>query len=279
MITKGKHFSTKAFAFLLFLLLMASTSVDASRITGVINVGCDSNEVFLLIEKLAEKFMDNYPRIQIFIEVIPPDEAIDKLKRGLLDMVFTLDYVNFRNTAPVVLAKEGIIFIINEQNTKNELSFEELSLIFSGNIRSWNDLGLNAVLSRRLEVVGPNDSTLTHKLFQKIFPFNINPYARVLVDSDEEVIAYVAENRYSFGYISLNSINSIYERIKLVSIDGVYPSLTNIFNNQYRFCNTYYLITDTTPYGVIERFVDFITDANNMSLKEFGLISYKEVFK
>lgn len=268
----------RAFSLLLFLLVMATVPVNASRISGVIEIGCDSEEVFELTEKLAENFMDKYPRIQIFIQKISPEEAIDKLKRGLLDIVFTLDYINFRNTVPQVLAKEGIVFIVNEQNTKDNLTLEELSAIFNGKVKSWNDLGLNAVLSRRLEIVCLEEASNTQRLFAELFPFNTNYKPSTILNSDQEVIKYVSENRYALGYISLNSVIDIDGEVKMVSIDEVFPSLDNAFKNHYKYCNTYYLITETTPYGVIERFIDFITDVDNSVLKNYGLISYKEVF-
>ena len=67
---KDNFCSETGLSLLLFLLVMATVPVNASRISGVIEIGCDSEEVFELTEKLAENFMDKYPRIQIFIQNI-----------------------------------------------------------------------------------------------------------------------------------------------------------------------------------------------------------------
>lgn len=274
---KGKYFFVVLF-FLTILLVPDGTGAN-SRLSGIINIGCDSEEAYRLTERLAENFMDSYPRVQIFIENISPEKAIDKLKKGSLDIVITMDDVNFRNTTPRVLAKKGIAFIVNDQNTKDDLTLNDLASIYQGKAKTWNDLGLNAVLSRRLDVVGLKDSSHTQQLFTELFSLNSDFEPSIVLNSDQEVIKYVAENRYALGYISLNSLTRLYGSVKLMSIDGVLPSLDNIFNNYYNLCDTYYLVTETVPFGVVKRFVDFITDEGNTVLQDYGLLSYREVLE
>ena len=276
MTTRDSHFSLRITFILLILSFITVNTLSAPRINGVINIGCYNYDLCAFVEKLAESFMDTYPRVQIFTEVLPPEEAIDKLKNGILDMVFTLNYVNFRNMSPYVLAKEGIAFIVNSQNSKVDFSSDELLSIFSGNIKSWNELGTNSLLTRHLDIVGLSDSTYAHNLLTRLFPI-FKPSSFLALDSEQDVINYVAENRYAFGFITFNSLSNLTPSVKLVCVDDFYPTLENAFNNQYKLCITYYLVINTAPYGIVKRFYDFLINADNIIFKEYGLLRLKEV--
>ena len=252
------------------------SNVGASRIAGVIEIDCNT-DVYSFAENMAEKFMDKYPRIQVFIQVLPGEEAIDRLKRGLTDIVLSTEYINFRNTVPQVLTKDGIVFITNGQNTKDNLTSEELLNIISGKARTWNALGLNAVLPRPIEFYGLDEATKTLKLFKEFF-VDVKLGSFAVLSSDEEVIKQIAANRYALGYISLSSVNLMDDKVKLVSIDDVIPTSDNIFNNTYRLTKTCYFTTDTTPYGVIKLFLEFIRN-EDATANNYGLTSQKEGFK
>lgn len=244
----------------------------ASHITGVIDISC-CDESFSLMEKLAEYFMDKYPRIQVFIDNTETEIAIEKLKKGQADIVITTNYINFRNTSPKLLAKDGIVFIINSQNDIDNLSLDKLQKIYTGDILTWNNLGLNAVLSRKIERFGLNDVIKTRHLFQELYvPFKIDDTIKNF-NTEIDIIEAVKGNKYAIGYISLSSyLEFSGDEIKPVGIDSIYPSLDNVITNIYQPIKTYYYVTETEPYGVIKLFIDWIK--NSKSFSQYGLINY-----
>ena len=137
----------------------------------------------------------------------------------------------------VPIGKEAFVFFVEEDNPINDISFEDVKKIYSGEITNWSELGgkkQKIIAFQRPEESG---SQVTMLYFMGDTPLK-EPVTYETVDAMAGVIKrvanYVNENGaigYSFRYF-LEELNQE-KHVKILSIDGVYPTVENIENGSY----------------------------------------------
>lgn len=169
------------------------------------------------------------------------------------------------------IGREAFVFFVEEDNPVSDLTSEQIKAIYHGNITNWQEVG-----GKNQEIVAfqrpKNSGSQTMMEYFMSETTLKEPKAYETVDAMSGVITHVAQYAneagalgYSFRYF-LEGLNQE-KHVKLLSVDGVYPSLENIENGSYPLTTSLCLITrknDPNPY--VQQMVDFILSEDGQSL-------------
>lgn len=136
-----------------------------------------------------------------------------------------------------IVAIDGIVIIVHKDSVVKNLSSKHLVSIYKGEIRNWKELGGK---DEPIVVVGREASSGTRGAFEEIL--NIEgkcDYARELNETGA-VVAAVQSTPGAIGYVSLDVVN---DKVSVVSIDGIIPSIDNIKDGIYKLQRPFIMAT------------------------------------
>lgn len=161
------------------------------------------------------------------------------------------------------IGKEAFVFFVEEDNPIDNLTSDQLKAIYHGDITNWKELG-----GKDQEILAfqrPENSG--SQTMMKYFMGDLSlkePQTYEKVDAMMGVIKEVAQYAnekgaigYSFRYF-LEELNQE-KGVKMLSIDGVYPTIANIENGAYPLTTDVCLITrknETNPN--VQKMIDII---------------------
>ena len=174
------------------------------------------------------------------------------------------------------IAKEAFVFFVTEDNPVDNLSSEDIKAIYHGDITNWKQLGGKD--EEILSFQRPKNSG--SQTMMEYFMGDVSlkePQTYEVVGAMEGVITKVAQFNsekgamgYSFRYF-VEKLNQE-KNVKLLSVDGISPSIENIENGTYPLVTNVCLITrkdDSNPY--VEKMKEFIlSDQGQSIVKETG---------
>ena len=142
---------------------------------------------------------------------------------------------------------DALVFIVNEDNTVQALSQQQLRDIYAGKITNWKDVG-----GKDQEIVAfqRGEDSGSQTLFKKLLiqggelmtpPSELAPAAMgELVDS----IADYNNSANAIGFSVYYYIDQMYSQpgLRLLAVDGVTPSNDTIASESYPLCNEFYAV-------------------------------------
>lgn len=172
-------------------------------------------------------------------------------------------------TTPI--GREAFVFFVEEDNPVDGLTSEQVKAIYHGDITNWSELG-----GKDQEILAfqrPKNSG--SQTMMEYFMGDITlkePQTYEKVDAMMGVIKQVAQYAnekgaigYSFRYF-LEELNQE-KGVKMLSVDGVYPTLENIENGSYPLVTNVCLITrknESNPY--VKKMIEFIISEDGQKI-------------
>lgn len=120
----------------------AAPEYKQSSQSGKLVVG-GSTSVTPLMEKFAEKYMEMYPDVKIEIQSTGSSAGIQAAIEGAADLGMASRDVSDEEKAEltnVVIAKDGIAVIVNNENAIEDLTLDQIKAIFVGETKTWGDI-------------------------------------------------------------------------------------------------------------------------------------------
>ena len=215
----------------------------------------------------SEKYGD---RVDMFFGARPSASQLEDAENYGIELVIT------------PIGREAFVFFVEKDNPVSNITLEELKAIYHGDITNWSELG-----GKNQEIVAfqrPKNSG--SQTMMEYFMGDISlkePQTYEKIDSMTGVIKEVAQYAnekgaigYSFRYF-LEGLGQE-EGVKMLSIDGVYPSLENIENGSYPLVTNVCLIThkdESNPY--VQEMIDFIlSEAGQEIVRKTGYAGVKK---
>ena len=141
----------------------------------------------------------------------------------------------------VPIAKEALIFYVNNQNTISSLTIKEIEKIYNGEIINWQDVG---GLDRRITTYQLEKNNGSQTAFESIVENNTIDKNHEEVADMISIIKEVVHNKNSIAY----AFNSFYRqqfnssKLKLLCVDEIEPTKENIVLGKYPLMYEIYLI-------------------------------------
>lgn len=208
--------------------------------------------------------------------------AYEKIVTGESDIIFVAgaseNQIQFAKDRNVKLeftpiGKEAFVFFVNSKNSMDSIDFEEIRGIYSGEITDWNQLGvkgLGKIKAFQRDEGSGSQSALKRMMSGKEL---MDPPKDDIVAGMGGIIERTADYRnfknaigYSFRFYSTSMISN--NQIKLLSVNGVYPSIENIENGTYPISSSFYAVTRSDASENTKKLVEWVLSEQGQRLIE-----------
>ena len=142
----------------------------------------------------------------------------------------------------VPIARDALVFYVNSSANIDSLSIDDIRDIYSGKFSSWSALGGNdkSIFLSQLE----KDIGGSEEIFARVVSgTSVKRNTEFIAYDMKNIIDLASWNDGGIGYAFNQFYSKMYNRenLKLVSIDGVYPSFESISSGEYPvMCNVYF---------------------------------------
>ena len=269
------------FAFCFFLFLSACSSQTNSSNTSsannyIQNKGSDT--LINLALAWAEKYKTLHPEIEISVTGGGSGTGFTSLLNGTVDIANAsrqitpgeIDQAKKNGFTPVefTVANDAIAVIVNPKNPVSQLTLEQVSRIFKGEINNWQEVGGE---NRPIVRLSRETNSGTHVYFLEtvIRLGNSNDKSifsadTLLLPSSEGIISEVRDNPNAIGYDGLGYMTPEVKMIGLArTYQGPYvlPSDATVTDLTYPVSRSLYMYTHNQPQGAIKDYIDWVISA------------------
>jgi len=241
------------------------------RLSGTVTIA-GSTSVQPISEELAFVFMDINQGVRVEVMGGGSGAGIRAAETGTADIGASsrdLRPEELANVNDILMAIDGIAVITHPDNPVNNLSFEDLQGIFTGEITNWSQVGgANAGIL----VVNREEGSGTRGAFDEIVIGDGEfTNAAIIQNSTGAVREAVSNDANGIGYISIGGIN---DSIKPLTIDGIAPTVEMLQAEEYPVARPFiYIIGDDDLSEVAQAFLDFVLSVEGQRIvQENGLV-------
>lgn len=184
---------------------------------------------------------------------IKPEELADAQKAGL-------------SPQEHIIARDAIAVIVNPANPVQQLTINQLSAIYRGEINNWSEVGGE---DRPIVRLSRETNSGTHVFFlEEVVRLGdkedktIFTADTLLLPSSEGIISEVRENPNAIGYDGLGYVT---DEVKMLAVSSqetpenfVIPSAATVADGTYLISRNLYMYTGNTATGIIKEYLDWI---------------------
>jgi len=285
--------------FIIFMLVMAPACSQASTApdgenntpasqTYIENKGSDT--LVNLALAWAERYQNDHPEIQISVTGGGSGTGFTALINGTIDIANAsraikseeIDAAQTSGFEPIefIVANDAIAVIVHRENPINELTLEQVSKIYKGEIRNWQELGGD---DRPVVCLSRETNSGTHVYFLETVvrlgskeDKSIFSADTLLLPSSEGIIAEVRDNPNAIGYDGLGYVTEEVKKIALSqpgSNKFILPSAESVVNGEYPISRHLYMYTRGEPTGLQKEYLDWILSPDAQEIvTELGFV-------
>lgn len=193
-----------------------------------------------------------------------------------------------------LIGYDALAFIVNKKNPVDAIKFEEVQEIYIGDIRNWknidgNDIAITPICKDfgrstldffvyyfDLDAIN-YDGGREYMLHKKRRHFDgYGDYKCKIIGSNDDVIAFVASSENAFAYVSHVAATQAIKQgssIKMIALDGVYPTEKNIYKGKYPIRRDLNLLSYDDASKETKNFIEFVTEGKGQEiLSKDGLL-------
>jgi phosphate transport system substrate-binding protein len=179
-----------------------------------------------------------------------------------------------------IIARDAIAVIVNPENPIDQLTLEEISAIYSGEITNWQQLGGE---DRPIVRLSRETNSGTHVYFleqvlrlgdkESDLLFSMDT---LLLPSSEGIIKETSQNPNAIGYDGLGYVT---DEVKVIAVavddfeSYIYPSAETVNNGSYPIARDLYMYTNGEPEGAVSEYLAWIyTPDAQVVIIELGFV-------
>jgi phosphate transport system substrate-binding protein len=237
----------------------ASTSTGkTSALSGSVSTN-GSTSMEKVIGALSEQFMNDNSGVTVTYDPTGSGTGITAVTDGTCDIGLSSRALKDTETGLVgtTIALDGIAVIVNSNSGVTNLTMDQLTKIFTGEITDWKDVGGS---DGQIVCIGREAGSGTRDGFESITNSKDKCVLSQELTSTGAVIQAVAGNPNAIGYASLADLNST---VKALTVDGVTPSEATVKDGTYKIQRPFVLVTKqgATLSAASQAFFDFATSS------------------
>lgn len=182
-----------------------------------------------------------------------------------------------------VIARDAIAIIVHPDNPVNQLTLQQISDIYSGEINNWSQVGGD---DRPIVRLSRETNSGTHVYFlEEVLRLgekdNKTLFSRdtLLLPSSEVISAEVRHNPNAIGYDGLGYVTEDLKVVAVASSPGgkyIFPSAETVNSGEYPVARDLYMYTVGEPIGAVKEYLEWIfsTEAQQIVV-ELGFVPIK----
>ncbi|MEA2040649.1 MAG: phosphate ABC transporter substrate-binding protein [Thermodesulfobacteriota bacterium] len=238
-----------------------------------------STTVLPVAQATAEAYMKKHPEVNISLSGGGSGNGIKSLIDKSTDIADASRFIKTKELdlaiekgvypVPHRIAIDAIVPIVHLSNPVNDLTIEQMSLIYQGKIKNWKEVGGKDM---QIVVVSRDTSSGTYEVWQKkvLHKAKVTPRAQMQA-SNGAIVQVISKNKYAIGYIGFGYLNI--SLCKAVEMNGVKASVRNALSGAYPIARPLFMFTDDWPKGRVLDFINFVLSPEGQEIaKKEGLI-------
>ena len=231
-----------------------------------------------LSNALAEAFMEENSGVTVTAEFTGSSAGIESLLAGSVDIGNASRKLKNSEAGSGavenIVAIDGIAVVVNPNNSVQDLTQEQLTSIYKGEITNWSELGGS---DEPIVVVGREAGSGTRGAFEEILKIQDACKYALELDSTGTVVAKVASTAGAIGYVSLDMVDDTVTALKL---DGVEAAAGQIKAGDYFLARPFVMATKgeiSEQSELVQAIFEYIySDAGTELIESIGLIAYEK---
>ncbi len=250
--------------------------VVEEELTGTVRLA-GSTSMEKVANYMKEDFMEKNPGVTVTVEFSGSSAGVQSLIDGQCDIGDASRGLKDEELAAGVVqnnvAFDGITAIVNPANTVTEITTEDLVKIYKGEITNWSELG---GADGEIVVIGREAGSGTRGAFEELLDVEDACVMAQELDSNGAVCATVESIEEAIGYASLDIAEAEGDKLGMLTLDGVVPSVETIKDGSYSLFRPFVMATYGTieeQTGVVKAFLDYAFGEEGQEMvKEAGAI-------
>lgn len=241
----------------------AAEAPAATELSGKVTTG-GSTSMEKVIGALQESFMEQNGGVDVTYDPTGSGAGITGAQEGSLDIGLSSRALKDGETgvSATVIALDGIGIIVNNANTVEDLTTDQIAAIATGEVTNWKEVGGP---DAGIVMIGREAGSGTRDGFESILKVSDQcKYAQELTATGA-VIAAVQANENAIGYASLAALD---DSVKALKVNGIACTEETVKDGSYTVQRPFVFVTkdgaEQTP--AVKAFIDFATSADAASL-------------
>ncbi|MBN1972489.1 MAG: phosphate ABC transporter substrate-binding protein [Sedimentisphaerales bacterium] len=267
-----QHRSIGFLLLFVFLIFFAGCKDSSDRPVNVIG----STSIQPFAELLAEEFLKINPDETIDVQGGGSTAGIQAIANEIADIGMcsrTLKEEENSVDTAIEIARDGLAVVVHKSNPVNDLTIEQIQMLFSGQIQNWKSLGGNDMPVR---LIMREEGSGTREAFIKLVMDKKIVSRKALVqESNGAVKELVRLDPAAVGYMSLGLVG---EELKSLHVNGVEPLAEQVKSGKYKLSRPFLFVLKTNSQlrPQAQEFIDFVlSDLGQKILESEGLIRVK----
>jgi phosphate transport system substrate-binding protein len=272
-------------------LMTPQTETPQDGLSG--NIVVKGSDTLLIVAQLwAENFSNQNPDVRIDVAGGGSGVGFTALKDKTTDICDAsreikdseVDACKANGVDPVewVVGLDGIAIVVHPSNPINELTLEQLELIYNGTYTNWNQVGGN---DASIVKYGRQSTSGTYAYFREHVLHNRDFVGVNELAGNADIANNVQNDANGIGYVGVaytqQGVNIKVLNIKPTASSEAYPpSVANIKSGAYPIARKLYIYTNGIPSGVLGAYISFIVGSQGQQVLESeGYVSYVKTDK
>lgn len=208
-----------------------------------------------VVASLIEAFTAENPGVTITYDATGSSAGITAALDGTADIGLSSRKLKDDETGldATVIALDGIAIIVNNSNSIDDLTTEQIAGLFTGKITNWSEVGGD---DKPVAVIGREPGSGTRDGFESLVGVTDECVYDQELTSTGAVITAVASNENAIGYASLSAVSS---DVKDVTVEGVKCSEATVLDGTYTIQRPFIMVTpgDGALPDAAQAFIEF----------------------
>lgn len=219
--------------------------VDGSTVTIPLSEALGAKLMNVPVEEARQYIVHNKTH-QAYINLINGDaELIFVTSPSKEELQYAKDSNVELELIPVV--SEGFVFLANKDNPVNNLSLQQIRDIYTGNMTNWKDAGGSdtPIIAYQRPVNSGSQTGFLDMVMGDLKPVE-PPMEQIIAEMGAliDAVATYKNEPDAIGYSYFYFVTDMWgnEKIKLLSVNNIYPDKKTISDGSYPICTAYYAV-------------------------------------
>jgi len=238
----------------------------------------------------AERYQNEHPEVQISVTGGGSGTGFTALINGTIDIANAsrgikpeeIEEAKKNGFEPIefVVANDAIAVIVNPENPVSQLTLQQVSQIYKGELSNWKELGGD---DRPIVRLSRETNSGTHVYFLETVirlgskeDKSIFSADTLLLPSSEGIIAEVRDNPNAIGYDGLGYVTPEVKTVALAKSAGepyILPSAQTVINKEYPISRHLFMYSRGQPHGAEKAYLEWILSPEAQAIvTELGFV-------